>query len=167
MRAQIAFLDSVTATFKFGGKVIVPELVFSGTEFSFHPHAPARRCSPHPLNTLVMPFASLLRGVGNRAYGHAFALYVLCYRVFKAYTDRPERHLLRSILSRELSWWMRVQISVFIRSFSPAVSVLLALFIPSSRRPENFSRLQSATSKLANVRVSQAAVGEHSDKSTL
>ena len=39
MRAQIAFLDSVTATFKFGGKVIVPELLFSGTEFSFRRHA--------------------------------------------------------------------------------------------------------------------------------
>jgi FkbM family methyltransferase len=33
--------------------------------------------------------------------------------------------------------------------------------------PENFRRLQSATRKLANVRISQAAVGEHSGKSML
>ena len=62
---------------------------------------------------------------------------------------------------------MPARILAFIRSFSPAVSVLLALFIPLSRRAENFRRLQSATRKLANVRVSHAAVGEHTGKSTL
>jgi hypothetical protein len=38
MRAQIAFLDFVTANFKFGGKPILPELLFSGIEFSFRPY---------------------------------------------------------------------------------------------------------------------------------
>jgi hypothetical protein len=39
MRAKIAFLDFVTASFKFGGKVILSELLFSRTEFRFRPHS--------------------------------------------------------------------------------------------------------------------------------
>jgi hypothetical protein len=37
--AQPAFLDSVTADFKFGAKVIVPELLFSDTKFTIDLHA--------------------------------------------------------------------------------------------------------------------------------
>ncbi len=46
-----------------------------------------------------MPLVSLLRRVGNRLYDHAFPIYFLCYRAFKAYADRAERQLLKTILS--------------------------------------------------------------------
>ncbi len=46
-----------------------------------------------------MSAISLLRRLGNRAYEHAFPVYRLCYRAFKAYADRVERRLLRTVLS--------------------------------------------------------------------
>jgi hypothetical protein len=83
-----------------------------------------------------MSVVSLLREVGNRGYKYAFPVYSLCYRAFKACTDRAERQLMKSILSEgELSWWTRVRISVFIRSFSPTVLVQPVLFIHSNLRP--------------------------------
>jgi len=114
-----------------------------------------------------MPFASLLRGVGNRAYDHAFSLYVLCYRVFKAYTDRTERQLLRSILpAGAVAVDAGANIGVYSQFLSRCVGPtgVVHSFEPS---PENFKRLQSGTRKLANVRLSQAAVGERSGRSKL
>src|SRR5205823_7815847 len=114
-----------------------------------------------------MTFASLLRGVGNRAYDHAFPLYVLCYRVFKAYTDRTERQLLRSILpAGAVVVDAGANIGVYSQFLSSCVGPtgVVHSFEPS---PENFRRLQSATRKLANVRLSQAAVGECSGRSKL
>src|SRR5436305_2937823 len=114
-----------------------------------------------------MPFASLLRGVGNRAYDHAFPLYVLCYRAFKAYTDRAERKLLRSILSAgAVVVDAGANIGVYSQFLSRCVGPagIVHSFEPS---PENFRRLQSATRQLANVCLSQAAVGEYSGKSQL
>ncbi len=114
-----------------------------------------------------MPFASLLRGVGNRAYDHAFPLYVLCYRVFKAYTDRTERQLLRSILpAGAVAVDAGANIGVYSQFLSRCVGPtgVVHSFEPS---PENFKRLQSGTRKLANVRLSQAAVGERSGRSKL
>src|SRR5258708_19822103 len=46
-----------------------------------------------------MPLVSVIRGVGNKIYQHAFPIYRLCYRGFKAYTDHAERRLLTTILS--------------------------------------------------------------------
>jgi len=114
-----------------------------------------------------MPFASLLRGVGNRAYDHAFPLYVLCYRAFKAYTDRTERQLLRRILSAgDIVVDVGANIGVYSQFLSSCVGPtgVVHSFEPS---PENFKRLQSATRKLANVCLSQAAVGECSGTSRL
>jgi hypothetical protein len=45
-----------------------------------------------------MPSVSLIRQLGNKAYEHAFPIYRLCYRAFKAYADRAERQLLKSVL---------------------------------------------------------------------
>jgi FkbM family methyltransferase len=114
-----------------------------------------------------MPFASLLRGIGNRAYDRAFPLYVLCYRAFKAYTDRAERKLLRSILATgAVVVDAGANIGIYSQFFSRCVGPtgVVHSFEPA---PENFRRLQAATRNLANVRLSQAAVGELSGRSKL
>src|ERR1043166_2559467 len=114
-----------------------------------------------------MPFASLLRGVGNRTYDYAFPLYVLCYRAFKAYTDREERKLLRSVLSAgAVVVDAGANIGVYSQFLSRTVGPtgVVHSFEPSR---ENFKHLQSATRKLANVRLSQAALGEASGRSKL
>lgn len=110
---------------------------------------------------------SLFRGVGNRAYQYTFPVYRLCYRAFKAYTDRAERELLRSILSKgAVVVDAGANIGVYSQFLSRCVGPtgVVHSFEPS---PENFKRLQSATRNLANVRVSQAAVGECSGRSNL
>jgi FkbM family methyltransferase len=114
-----------------------------------------------------MAAISLLRGVGNRIYEHAFPVYRLCYHAFKAYTDRAERRLLKSILSAgAVVVDAGANIGVYSQFISRCVGPTGAVhcFEPS---PENFSRLQAATRKLANVRLSQAAVGECSGSSKL
>jgi FkbM family methyltransferase len=114
-----------------------------------------------------MAAVSLLRGVGNRVYEHAFPIYSLCYRAFKTYTDRAERKLLTSILSAgAVVVDAGANIGVYSQFLSRCVGPtgVVHSFEPS---PENFRRLQAATRKLANVRLSQVAVGEYSGKSKL
>src|SRR5947207_9912622 len=109
-----------------------------------------------------MQLASLLRGVGNRAYDHAFPIYVLCYRAFKAYADRAERKLLRRTLSPgDVAVDVGANIGIYTQLLSRWIGPtgLVHSFEPS---PENFRRLQSATRKLVNVRLCRAAVGERS-----
>jgi FkbM family methyltransferase len=108
-----------------------------------------------------------LRGVGNRAYQRIFPIYRLCYRAFKAYADRAERKLLRSILSAgAVVVDAGANIGVYSQFLSRMVGPtgVVHSFEPA---PENFRRLQSATRNLANVRLSQAAVGESSGRSKL
>jgi FkbM family methyltransferase len=122
---------------------------------------------PHFLNTLLMPLFSLVRRVGNRFYDHAFPIYFLCYRAFKAYADRAERQLLKGILSEDaVVVDAGANIGIYSQFLSRCVSGtgVVHSFEPS---PENFKRLQSATRNLANVRLSQAAVGERSGRSRL
>ena len=114
-----------------------------------------------------MPPISLLRGIGNRAYEHAFPFYRLCYRIFKAYADRPERHLLKRILSAgDVVVDAGANIGIYSQFLARRVGAtgIVHSFEPS---PENFRRLQSATRNLANVRLSQAAVGEFSGRAAL
>lgn len=114
-----------------------------------------------------MAAVSLLRGVGNRVYEHAFPIYGLCYRAFKAYTNRGERKLLRSILSAgAVVVDAGANIGVYSQFLSRCVGPtgVVHAFEPSL---ENFRRLQSATGNLANVRLSQTAVGEYSGRSKL
>jgi len=114
-----------------------------------------------------MAAISLFRGVGNRVYEHAFPIYRLCYRTFKAYTDRAERQLLRSTLpAGAVVVDAGANIGIYSQFLSRCVGPtgVVHSFEPS---PENFRRLQSATRKLANVRLSQAAVGECSGRSKL
>ena len=114
-----------------------------------------------------MAVVSLLRGIGNKVYEHAFPVYHLCYRAFKAYTDRSERQLLKSTLAEgSIVVDAGANIGIYSQFLSRCVGPtgIVHSFEPS---PENFRRLQSATSKLANVRLCQAAVGERSERSRL
>jgi FkbM family methyltransferase len=114
-----------------------------------------------------MPLVSLLRKVGNRLYDHCFPLYFPCYRAFKAYVDRAERQLLkRALREGAVVVDAGANIGVYTRFLSSCVgpSGVVHSFEPS---PENFSRLRAATRKLANVCLSQAAVGECSGRSKL
>jgi FkbM family methyltransferase len=108
-----------------------------------------------------------LRRVGNKVYDHAFPFYVLCYRPFKAYTNRAERRFLKRILSKgAVVVDAGANIGIYSRFLSRCVGPtgVVHSFEPS---PENFSRLQRAVRKFANVRLSQAALGERSGKSNL
>jgi len=114
-----------------------------------------------------MRLVSGLRELGNRVYARAFPIYVLCYRAFKVYADRAERKLLRKILSPgDVAVDAGANIGIYTRFLSLCVGPTGCVhsFEPS---PENFRRLQAATRKLPNVRLSQAAVGESSRRSRL
>jgi len=114
-----------------------------------------------------MSAISLLRRLGNRAYEHAFPVYRLCYRAFKAYADRVERRLLRTVLSAgSVVVDAGANIGIYSQFLSRCVGPtgVVHSFEPS---PENFNRLQSAVRDLANVRLSQAALGECSQSAEL
>jgi FkbM family methyltransferase len=114
-----------------------------------------------------MRLVSLLREAGNRVYEHAFPIYRLCYRAFKAYADRAERQLLKGILSAgDVVVDAGANIGIYSQFLSRCVGLtgVVHSFEPS---PENFERLQSTTRKLSNVRLCQAGVGEHSGRSAL
>ncbi len=114
-----------------------------------------------------MRLVPVLREIGNRVYDRAFPIYVLCYRAFKAYADRAERKLLRRTLSPgDVAVDVGANIGIYTQLLSRWVGPtgLVHSFEPS---PENFRRLQSATRKLVNVRLSQSAVGESSRRTTL
>ena len=102
---------------------------------------------------------SFLRGVGNKVYDRAFPIYRLCYRAFKAYADKAERQLLGRILSAgDVVVDAGANIGIYSQFLARCVGAagIVHSFEPS---PDNFKRLQSATRKLANVRLSQVAVG--------
>ena len=114
-----------------------------------------------------MPVASVLRRTGNKAYEYAFPVYRLAYRIFKAYADRAERQLLKKILfPGAVVVDAGANIGIYSQFLSHRVgpSGVVHSFEPS---PKNFMRLLSATRKLPNVHVCQAAVGERSAKTML
>src|SRR5207253_233199 len=114
-----------------------------------------------------MRLVSLIRGIGNKAYEHAFPMYFLCYRAFKAFADRAERQFLKRMLSEgAVAVDAGANIGIYSQFLSRCVGPtgVVHSFEPS---PENFRHLQSATRKLANVRLSQAALGECSGRSRL
>jgi FkbM family methyltransferase len=117
-----------------------------------------------------IPFMALishLRRVGNKVYDHAFPIYFLCYRAFKACADRAEHQLLkRTLCEGAVVVDAGANIGIYSQFLSRCVGPtgVVHSFEPSQ---ENFKRLQSAVRKLANVRLSEAAVGEYSGKSKL
>lgn len=111
--------------------------------------------------------SSLLRSVGNIVYKHAFPIYHVFYRGFKAYTERGERQLLRKVLfPGAVVADVGANIGIYSEFLSRCVGPagMVHSFEPS---PDNFRRLRTATRKLSNVLLSQAAVGEHSGESKL
>jgi FkbM family methyltransferase len=114
-----------------------------------------------------MRLVPVLREIGNRVYDRAFPIYVLGYRGFKAYADHAERKILRRTLSPgDVAVDVGANIGIYTQLLSRWVGPtgLVHSFEPS---PENFGRLKSATRKLGNVRLSHAAVGESSRRTTL
>jgi FkbM family methyltransferase len=119
------------------------------------------------MDRLLMPQVSLFCRIGNKVYDHAFPIYRLCYGAFKAYADRAERQLLRRIVSAgDIVVDAGANIGIYSRFLSRCVGQngIVHAFEPSAK---NFKRLQAATRSLANVRLSQAAVGEYSGRSEL
>jgi len=115
----------------------------------------------------VISTAPLVRGIGNKLYEHAFPIYRLCYRAFKAFTDRPERRLLKAMLSAgDVVVDAGANIGIYSHFFSRCVGPtgVVHSFEPS---PENFKRLRSAARKFSNICLCQAAVGERSERSNL
>ena len=114
-----------------------------------------------------MTLGSPLRRVGNKVYDHAFPVYHVCYRAFKAYADKAERQLLIKTLSAgDVVVDAGANIGIYSQFLSRCVggTGVVHAFEPST---ENFKRLRSATRRVANVRLSQAAVGECSGRSSL
>ena len=133
------------------------------------------RCFPRLLRVVLylnsdaalMSAASVLRGVGNKVYQHAFPIYRPLYAAYKAYADRAERQLLKKILFQGAVVVDAALTSEFTREFlSRCVGPtgLVHSFEPS---PDNFKRLSAATRNLSNVRLTQAAVGERSGECKL
>src|SRR6266516_142211 len=116
---------------------------------------------------MLMRVFSLLRRVGNRIYEHAFPIYRPLYAAYKACIDRAERRLLReTLVAGAVVVDAGANIGIYSQFLSRCVGPtgVVHSFEPSS---ENFRRLQSAMRKLANVRLSPAAVGEYSGRSKL
>ena len=108
-----------------------------------------------------------LQRVGNKLYERAFPIYRPLYSAYKWYADSAERQLLKSILSAgDVVVDAGANIGIYSQFLSRCVEAtgVVHAFEPS---PENFKRLQAAARKLANVRLSQAAVGECSGKAKL
>ena len=119
------------------------------------------------IDPVAISTAPLLRGIGNKLYEHAFPIYRLCYSAFKAYTDRPERRLLKATLSAgDVVVDAGANIGIYSQFFSCCVGPtgVVHSFEPS---PENFRRLRSAARKFSNICLCQAAVGERSERSKL
>ena len=119
------------------------------------------------IDPVAISTAPLVRGIGNKLYEHAFPIYRLCYRGFKAYTDRRERQLLKATLSAgDVVVDAGANIGIYSQFLSRCVGPtgMVHSFEPS---PETFKRLRSAARKFSNICLSQAAVGERSERSKL
>jgi FkbM family methyltransferase len=119
------------------------------------------------IDPVVISTAPLLRGIGNALYENAFPIYRLCYRAFKAFTDRPERRLLKERLSAgDVVVDAGANIGIYSQFLSRCVGPtgMVHSFEPS---PENFERLRSAARRFSNICLCQAAVGERSERSKL
>lgn len=114
-----------------------------------------------------MAKVSAFQSFGNKLYQHAFPIYRPLYAIYKAYTDRAERGLLRQILfPGAVAVDAGANIGIYSRFLAGCVGPAGAVhsFEPA---PQNFSRLREATQSLSNVHLSQAAVGERSGPSQL
>ena len=114
-----------------------------------------------------MSIASVLRTAGNKLYEHAFPIYRPLYAAYKACLDYPERRLLRKVLfPGAVAVDAGANIGIYSQFLSHCVGPtgVVHSFEPS---PDNFKLLTTATRRLSNVRLTQAAVGMHSGNSEL
>jgi FkbM family methyltransferase len=114
-----------------------------------------------------MSATSVLRRAANKVYECAFPIYRPLYAVYKTYTDRAERRLLRKILfPGAVVVDVGANIGIYSEFLSRCVGPtgLVHSFEPA---PDNFKRLAAATRDLSNVRLTQAAVGERSGECKL
>ena len=98
-----------------------------------------------------MSVVSILRGVGNKVYEHAFSVCGPLYAAYKAYGDRVERQLLKKALFSGAAFAdAGANIGIYSQFLARCVGPTGAVhcFEPS---PENFQRLRTATRKLPNV----------------
>jgi FkbM family methyltransferase len=105
--------------------------------------------------------------IGSKAYKYAFPAYRFGYRIFKAYTDRAERQLLKNILFPGAAVVdAGANIGIYSEFLSRCVGQegVVHSFEPC---PDNFMRLRCATRKLPNVHLCPAAVGERSGETML
>ena len=114
-----------------------------------------------------MSATSVLRYAANKVYEYAFPIYRPVYAAYKTYADRAERHLLSKILfPGAVVADVGANIGIYSEFLSRCVGPtgLVHSFEPA---PANFTRLSAATRNVSNVRLSKAAVGEHSGQSKL
>src|SRR5262249_43705184 len=115
----------------------------------------------------LMLTSSVLLSVANKLYENAFPIYRPVYAAYKAYADRAERHLLKTIL---FPGAVVVDVGANIGIYSVFLSQCVGptgLVYSFEPAPANFKRLCNATRSFSNVRLSQAAVGEHSGEAKL
>jgi len=114
-----------------------------------------------------MSATSVLRQAANKMYEYAFPVYRPLYAVYKTYTDRAERDLLRKVLFQgAVAVDVGANIGIYSKFLLHCVGPtgIVHSFEPS---PDNFRRLSAATRDLANVRTTQAVVGERSGECKL
>jgi FkbM family methyltransferase len=114
-----------------------------------------------------MSTTSVLRHAANKLYEYAFPIYRPLYAAYKTYADRAERDLLRKILFQgAVVADVGANIGIYSKFLSQCVGSagIVHSFEPS---PDNFRRLSAATHDLANVRTTQAVVGERSGECKL
>jgi FkbM family methyltransferase len=114
-----------------------------------------------------MSTTSVLRRAANKVYERAFPVYRPLYAAYKTCADRAERALLRKILFHgAVVADIGANIGIYSNFLSRCVGPtgMVHSFEPS---PDNFKRLSATTHDLANVRTTQAVVGERSGECTL
>jgi FkbM family methyltransferase len=105
--------------------------------------------------------------LANGLYSHAYPLYYPLYSAWKAFADRRERAVLKSIIRPGMTVAdVGANIGIYTRFFAQAVGGTGAVhaFEPA---PDNFRRLRATTRGLNNVTVTQSAVGDVSGKTRL
>jgi len=114
-----------------------------------------------------MSAPSLFYRAGNQLYKYAFPIYRPLYAAYKAYTDRPERELLRQVLfPGAVVVDAGANIGIYSQFLSRCVGPrgVVHSFEPS---PDNFRHLRDATRHLDNVRANCAAIGDYTGPSKL
>lgn len=100
--------------------------------------------------------------LANKLYEHCYTAYYPLYAVWKAFSDRRERALLRRLIRPGMTVVdIGANIGIYTRFFSElaAASGRVHAFEPA---PSNYKRLQENTEHFANVSLKQAAVGDRS-----